>query len=72
MHAVNTLGRLCICADSPEPSLLAYAKSTQIKCAGTFINLTIIYVIATFCLIFTVSQTTCLSVSSIKEVKGLP
>ena len=25
MHAVNTLMRMCICADSPEPSLLAYA-----------------------------------------------
>ena len=28
--------RICVCADSPEPSLLDDTMSTQIKCAGSF------------------------------------
>ena len=35
MLARNALASLCICADSPEPSLLGNAMSTKIPCAGS-------------------------------------
>ena len=35
MHAAKDLTSLCICANSSEPSLLAYAISTKILCSGS-------------------------------------
>ena len=34
LGAVNALVSLCICTDSPEPSLLADAISIEISCTG--------------------------------------
>ena len=43
LRVVNALVSLCICTDSPEPSLLADAISIEISCTGpndlSYINL---------------------------------
>ena len=36
VRTVKSLARLLGCAGSPEPSLVAYVKSTIISCAGSF------------------------------------
>ena len=38
MRAAKAMASLCICTDSPEPSLLADPISTKISCNGPFIG----------------------------------
>ena len=39
MRAGNAQGSMCICTDSPEPSMLGNSISTKISCAVSFMPL---------------------------------